>query len=132
MPQLILKIVLFISSILSVNAVFALPLASIINSDIQHVDTVEHNQSIPCLKLNESSDKKLINAVSACELCKSYIGIINIVDAFNLYKGSLSFAKTRNVQQQYQIQKMSFLHTFVQHHQQFHQNLFQIEKPLPH
>ncbi|NQZ82788.1 MAG: hypothetical protein HRT52_17400 [Colwellia sp.] len=128
MQHIILKFVLFISSVLSVNATLSLPLSSIINSDTQQVEYVEYKQATLSLKLKKTPNQILLHKRSTSKACKSYLCKNRFLDSFNLYEDSLSLIVTLNTQQQYKKQKTILLNIPTrQLHQPHHQTFYQAE-----
>jgi hypothetical protein len=126
LQHIILKFVLFIGSVLSVNATLSLPLSSIINSDTQQVEYVEYKQATISLKLEKTPNQILLHKISTSKACKSYLCKNRFLDSFNLYEDSLSLIVTLNTQQQYKKQKTILLNIstwqlYQAHHQIFSQ-----------
>ncbi len=128
MQHIILKFVLFISSVLSVNAALSLPLSSIINSDTQQVEYVEYKQATLSLNLEKKPNQRLFHKIITYKACKSYLCQNRLLDSFNLYEDSLSLIVTLNTQQQYKKQKTILLSIPTrQLHQSHHQTFYQAE-----
>jgi hypothetical protein len=130
LQHIFLKFILLFSSVLSVHSALALSLTSIINSDIQLVEYVDHNEKKLSLKLTKTSFQKHINAINACKLCKPYIAINCLTASFDLYEESLSFTKTLNAELEFQIQHFIFINVLFLQYQQFYQVAFQAEQPF--
>jgi hypothetical protein len=128
LQHIILKFVLFISSVLSVNAALSLPLSSIINSDTQQVEYVEYKQATLSLNLEKKNNQRLFHKIITYKACKSYLCQNHFLDSFNLYEDSLSLIVTLNTQQQYKKQKTILLNIPTrQLHQPHHQTFYQAE-----
>jgi hypothetical protein len=125
--HIILKYIILLSSILSVNAALAIPLSSIINNDIQQVEYVEHKQSTISLEVKQVLNEKTENSLNSCE---SYFDLLGLIRTFDLFETSLSVVETLNTQQQYQIQKSTFLTIFVQLHRKVQQNLYPTDNKI--
>jgi hypothetical protein len=131
LQHIILKFVLFISSVLSVNATLSLPLSSIINSDTQQVEYVEHKQATLSLNLEKTPDQTLPHKIITYKADKSHLCKNHFLDSFNLYKDSSSLLVTLNTQQQYKKQKTILLNIPTrQLHQSHHQTFYQAKSKL--
>ena len=128
MQHIILKFVLFISSVLSVNATLSLPLSSIINSDTQQVEYVKYKQATLSLNLEKTTNQTLLHKICTYKTCKSYLCKNRFLDSFNSYEDSLSLIVTLNTQQQYKKQKTILLNIPTkQLHQPHHQTFYEAE-----
>lgn len=131
MNHIILKFILLFSSLISINAALAIPLSSIINSDIQQIEYVEHQQLIPSLKLIKTTPQHFLDLLNSQKVSKVSFFENNLQSNFGLYGESLSLFETISIQQQYQAQTTTFLNIIVRHDLSLRQNLFQAKSPEP-
>jgi len=127
LQNIILNIILFISSLLSVNAVISVPLVSVINTDTKQVEYIENNAKPPSLILQKTSEVQLCESLSSLNINRRYLYADWFNNAFDLHQYSLILVETLISRQKYIIQKQTFQNTVVAFHQQFIKTLFLVE-----
>lgn len=105
MKHFILKFILLLSAVLSVNSALAVPLSSVINSDIQHV---EYRQTPTCTSLNTLSAKVHFQ-LSKNDIYKQQLYLASFVCSHGLSKGLLGKLTATLIKQEYQQQIMTML-----------------------
>ena len=127
MQNIILNFILFISSVLSVNAVISVPLLSVINTDTQQVEYIENNAKNPSLILQKISEVQFREALSSLNINRTYLYSDWFNDAFDLHQYSLILVDTLISRQKYKIQQQTFQKFTVTIHLQFIKTLYQVE-----
>ena len=125
MQNIILNFILFISSLVSVNAVISVPLSSVISNDTQ--EYIEYCAEAPLLILQKTREVQLYKALNALSMSGTYLYSDLFHDAFDLHHDSLILVDTQISRQKYKIQKQTFQKSVVTIHLQFIKTLYQIE-----
>lgn len=127
MQNIILNFILFISSLVSVNAVISVPLSSVISNDTQQVEYIEYCAEAPLLILQKTREVQLYKALNALSMSGTYLYSDLFHDAFDLHHDSLILVDTQISRQKYKIQKQTFQKSVVTIHLQFIKTLYQVE-----
>jgi hypothetical protein len=125
LQNIILNFILFISSVLSVNAVTSVPLSSVISNDTQQVEYIDYCIAPPVLILQKTTEVHLYDVLSSLSLNGTYLDIFN--DTFDLHQDSLILVDTLISKQKYKIQKQTFQKSITTIHLQFIKTLYQVE-----
>jgi hypothetical protein len=127
LQNIILNFILFISSVLSVNAVISVPLSSLITNDTQQVEYIEYCAEDPLLILQQTTHVQLYEAFNALVISGTYLYSDLFHDAFDLHHDSLLLVDTLTSRQKYKTQKQTFQKSVVTIHLQFIKTLYQVE-----
>jgi len=131
LQNIILKFILFISSVLSVNAALAIPLSSVISTDTQQIEYTQQRSAVSLLNLQKISTKAQTNAFISDNSGETYLYTAIFSDffdiSFNLYKESLLVINTRILNQNFKVQKEVIQNVAVNIHLRLNKILFQTE-----
>jgi len=125
LQNIILNFILFISSVLSVNAVTSVPLSSVISNDTQQVEYIDYCIEAPVLILQKTTEAHFYDVLSSLSINETYLDIFN--DTFDLHQDSLILVDTLISKQKYKIQKQTFQKSITIIHLQFIKTLYQVE-----
>jgi hypothetical protein len=118
---------LFISSILSVNAIISVPLSSVVSTDTQQVEYIDYRVEDPLLILQKIPEVKLHEALSSLNISRTYLYSELFQGIFDLHQYSLLLVDTLISMQKYKIQKQTFQKSVVIVHLKFNKTLYQLE-----
>ncbi|MFT5297235.1 MAG: hypothetical protein ACI9YH_003266 [Colwellia sp.] len=122
-----MNFILFISSLLSVNAVISVPLSSVISNDTQQVEYIEYCAEDPLLILQKTPEVQLYEVLNPLNLSGANLYSDLFHDAFDLHQHSLIFVDTLISMQKYKIQLQTFQHSAVIVYLKFNKTLYQLE-----
>jgi hypothetical protein len=103
LQHFIFKLILLFSAILSVNSALAVPLSSVINSDIQQV---EYRQTLTYTSLAKLSAVQGLFQFTKNDTCKKQLALSYVTHEYCFSKGQLLKLISTRVDQYYQQQTM--------------------------
>jgi len=131
MQNIFLKLILVLSSVISVNSALAIPLSSVISNDTQQVEYTENRSELSLLAIYKCSKKQFADHVVSDQNSEALLLTAPFNrffdDFFNLYKESSTLINTLEIRQKYIIQKEIFQNVFVSLHLRFVSVLYQVE-----
>jgi len=133
LQNVILKFILLISSVLSINAALAIPLSSVISTDTQQVEYTQKRSEISLPNLQKICKKPLTNVFISDNTNETYLYTATFThffeSSFNLYKESLLVVNELTIKQRFQVQKKIIQKVSVNIHLRLNKTLFQTESP---
>ena len=128
MQNIILNFILFISSVLSINAVISVPLSSVINHDTQQVEYIDYCIEAPLLTLQKTTEVRLNNVFTSLSINRTYLDLF--YDTFDLHQDSHILVDTLISKLKYIIQKHTFRKSITTIHLKFIKTLYQVESEI--
>jgi len=131
MQNIFLKLILLLSSVISVNSALAIPLSSVISNDTQQVEYTENRSELSLLAIYKCSKKQFVDFVVSDKNSEVLLHTVPFTrffdDLFNLYKESSMLINTLEIRQKHIIQKEIYQNVFVLLHLRFVSVLYQVE-----
>jgi hypothetical protein len=127
LQNFIIKFIVFIYSILSVNAVITIPLSSVISTETQQVEYIEYLAENPLFIIQKTPEGCLSESLSTLNISRTYLYTDLFNNAFDLHHDSLILVDTLRSRQKYKIQKKTFQNTAFTMHKQFIKTFYQVE-----